>query len=61
MIKRTTSNNITELEENEIFVFGSNLASKHGLGAAKHALKFGAKYGVGIGFQGSTLQLIKTE
>lgn len=35
-----------------IFVFGSNLAGRHGLGSAKEALKWGAIYGQGIGRQG---------
>ena len=36
-----------------IFVFGSNLAGRHGKGAAKHARKyFGAIYGQGEGLQG---------
>lgn len=39
----------------QIFVFGSNLAGRHGKGAAKFALeKFGAKYGQGWGLQGSS-------
>lgn len=46
--------NITELNANEIFVFGSNKAGRHGKGAAKQALKFGAKYGQGHGKQGNT-------
>jgi hypothetical protein len=34
----------------DVFVFGSNLAGKHGAGSAKHALRFhGAKWGVGVG------------
>ena len=38
-----------------IFVFGSNLAGRHGAGSAKHAmLHHGARYGVGIGFYGSS-------
>lgn len=38
-----------------IFVFGSNLAGRHGKGAALHALKnCGAVYGVGIGRQGDS-------
>jgi hypothetical protein len=38
---------------NEIFVFGSNLAGIHGAGAAKVAVqKFGATYGIGRGFRG---------
>lgn len=37
----------------EIFVFGSNLAGRHGKGAALDArLKYGAKYGQGEGLQG---------
>lgn len=44
---------ITELEPNQIFCFGSNLAGRHGAGAAKLAMnKFGAKYGVGAGLTG---------
>lgn len=38
----------------EIFVFGSNLAGRHGAGAAKYAVKhYGAIYGQGSGPQGS--------
>ena len=38
-----------------IFVFGSNLAGRHGKGAAKHALDYyGAKYGEGIGHYGDS-------
>ena len=38
-----------------IFVFGSNLAGRHGKGAALHAKKFhGAIYGQGIGLQGNS-------
>ena len=47
------SENITALEPNEIFVFGSNLAGMHGGGAARVArLKFGAIMGQGVGIQG---------
>ena len=36
-----------------IFVFGSNLAGRHGAGSALEAVKkHGAKYGQGTGFQG---------
>jgi hypothetical protein len=39
----------------KVFVFGSNLAGRHGKGAALHALKeHGAIYGRGEGFQGSS-------
>lgn len=38
-----------------IFVFGSNLAGRHGLGSALHAFKHhGAIYGQGIGLQGNS-------
>ena len=37
-----------------IFVFGSNLAGRHGKGAAKTALRrYGAIYGQGVGRQGN--------
>ncbi len=37
----------------EIFVFGSNLAGRHGKGAALYAYKHhGAIYGLGVGMQG---------
>lgn len=45
---------ITHLEPNYVFVFGSNPEGRHGKGAAKAALKFGAKYGVGRGLVGQT-------
>ena len=46
---------ITHLKENEIFVFGSNLAGMHGGGAARIALeRFGAKMGQGVGLQGQS-------
>ncbi|MBR5087347.1 MAG: hypothetical protein IKS64_05320 [Muribaculaceae bacterium] len=44
---------ITSLKENEIFVFGSNLAGMHAGGAARVAVnKFGAVWGQGVGMQG---------
>lgn len=43
---------IDRLKPNEIFVFGSNLSGRHGRGAAKTAMSFGAKYGQGMGIQG---------
>lgn len=48
----TTPEWITEVKEDEVFVFGSNEAGRHGAGAAKMAMKFGAKYGQGFGMQG---------
>lgn len=50
-MKNITPENIIELKENEVFVFGSNEAGIHGLGAAKLAYeKFGAEYNHGFGF-----------
>ena len=50
-----TPERITELRENEIFVFGSNLAGAHGGGAALLAYrKFGAVWGQGVGLQGQS-------
>ena len=44
---------ITELAEDEVFVFGSNLAGMHGGGAAATAHRcFGAVWGKGVGLQG---------
>lgn len=38
------------MSNNVVFVFGSNLAGRHGKGAAYHAMKeWGAEYGVGVG------------
>ena len=48
-----TSERISELRPNEIFVFGSNLAGAHGGGAARLAYsRFGAIWGQGVGLQG---------
>ena len=50
-----TPENITELKDNEIFVFGSNLAGQHGGGAASTACnKFGAEWGIGEGLTGQS-------
>ena len=54
MTGRTTSENIKKLEDGQVFVFGSNLGGKHGKGAAKTALTWGAKYGQANGLQGRT-------
>ena len=55
MTKRISSSRITTLEENEVFVFGSNLAGMHGGGAARAALdRFGAVWGQGVGLQGQS-------
>lgn len=55
MKSRFTPDFITELKENEIFVFGSNLQGMHGGGAARIAYeKFGAIWGQGVGLQGQS-------
>jgi len=45
---------IKSLGENEIFVFGSNLAGFHGGGAAELAMEWGAIWGQAVGLQGKT-------
>lgn len=55
MQKRISPEYIKELNENEIFVFGSNLNGLHGGGAARIAYdKFGAIWGQGVGLQGQS-------
>lgn len=50
---RVTPSWIDDLQENQVFVFGSNLAGMHGGGAARVArLRFGAVMGNGVGMQG---------
>lgn len=51
---RITPEHITKLQPNEIFVFGSNYAGRHGRGAAVMAVKFGARYGLGEGLSGQS-------
>ena len=51
---RVTPDLITHVKPNEVFVFGSNLSGRHGKGAAKTALGFGAKWGQAAGIQGKT-------
>jgi hypothetical protein len=53
--RRFTPERISSLAENEIFVFGSNLAGYHGGGAASIAREnFGAVWGQGVGLQGQS-------
>lgn len=51
---RVTPQYIEKLEQNEIFVFGSNSEGKHTGGAARLALQWGAVMGEGVGLQGQT-------
>jgi hypothetical protein len=46
------------LLQNEIFVFGSNTEGRHGAGAAKAAMVWGAEYGKNSGRQGQTYAII---
>ena len=53
--ERCTPEIITELKENEVFVFGSKPDGNHKSGAAKIAVeKFGARQGLGEGFCGQS-------
>lgn len=52
-----TPENVTALYDNEVFVFGSNLAGQHGAGAAYTALQWGAEMGQGEGLYGKTYAL----
>lgn len=53
--QRVSSDRISSLGANEIFVFGSNLAGLHGGGAARIAHeRFGAVWGNGEGLQGQS-------
>lgn len=55
MNNRVTPDYISNLEENDIFVFGSNLEGSHGGGAAHFAHeRFGAIWGQGVGLQGQS-------
>ena len=54
MERRITPNRIYKLPEDCIFTFSSNEAGRHGKGAAKQALKWGALYFSGVGLQGRT-------
>ena len=50
-----TPEHIDSLKEDEVFVFGSNLAGMHGGGAAYAAFKlFGAVMGCGVGLRGQS-------
>lgn len=52
---RISSDRITSLRPDEVFVFGSNLAGMHGGGAARLAYeRFGAVWGQGVGLQGQS-------
>ncbi len=52
--EKTITEMITRLEPNEVFVFGSNLGGRHGAGAARLAMNWGAEWGNPVGLQGRT-------
>lgn len=55
MYNEFTPEFISELKENDIFVFGSNLNGYHAGGDARVAMeKFGAVWGQGVGLQGQS-------
>jgi len=56
---RVTPELIEDLAEGQVFVFGSNQGGKHGKGAAKTALTWGAKWGQAAGLQGRTLHYLR--
>ena len=59
---RVTPEQITHLEKNEVFVFGSNLAGAHGGGAVWVAYrKFSAVWGQGVGLQGQSYATSNTQ
>jgi len=49
---------ITNLAPHQVFVFGSNTEGRHGAGAAKEAVKFGAEYGNPSGVQGQSYAIV---
>jgi hypothetical protein len=51
---RISVEEIKTLLPGQIFVFGSNESGRHGKGAAKQALTWGAKWGQASGLQGRT-------
>lgn len=52
---KTTPERITHLEPDQVFVFGSNRAGRHGKGAALLARRrFGAREGQGTGLMGQS-------
>ena len=61
-MERITPNIIKRLEDNQVFVFGSNRQGRHGKGAALVArTKFGAIYGQSKGLQGQSYAIVTKE
>ena len=53
-MKKHKDGTLPPFGEKFILVFGSNLSGRHGKGAAKEALRYGAQYGIASGLQGSS-------
>lgn len=53
-IERVSPKWIKVLDDDEVFVFGSNMSGQHMGGAAKIALDWGAVWGEGVGLFGQT-------
>ena len=57
--RKTYTGLVNSLQDNQIFVFGSNTQGRHSAGAAKTARdKFGAIYGQAEGLQGQSYAII---
>ncbi|MBW5396711.1 hypothetical protein [Brachyspira pilosicoli] len=54
---RISAKHIDKLEDNEVFVFGSNTEGMHAGGAARMAMNWGAIYGKAFGLQGKTFAI----
>jgi len=57
-MKKTYSGEIKKLKPNQAFLFGSNTEGRHGAGAAKFAMKYGAIYGQAKGPMGRCYAII---
>lgn len=54
---RVSAKHIDKLEDDEVFVFGSNTEGMHAGGAARMAMNLGAVYGKAFGLQGKTFAI----
>ncbi|MEI0621087.1 hypothetical protein R4J18_10240 [Brachyspira pilosicoli] len=54
---RVSAKHIDKLEDDEVFVFGSNTEGMHAGGAARMAMNWGAIYGNAFGLQGKTFAI----
>ncbi|MGG6270526.1 A1S_2505 family phage non-structural protein [Leptolyngbya sp. AN03gr2] len=55
---RSSPDRIESLQPHQVFVFGSNRQGRHGAGAAKQAMQFGAEYSNPQGIQGQTYAIV---